>query len=192
MALLTGAVLGLLDSAPVTLAIVFGVPAAVALVVGLGVRRRTPVVVLLAGALMVAGVAVLAVWAVFQEPARSGASSPGLSRPTGRPVDFTCAPAGAQVEETARGIAFGKTCLAAPAEQEFTIRFDNQDSGTPHNIHIFATDPTSDPNARSVFEGELVTGPSTTTYRVSPLPAGRYFFHCGVHPTQMFGGLVVG
>jgi len=189
---LTGAVLGLLDSAPVILGIVFGVPAAVALVVALGVRRRTPVVVLLAGTLMVAGVAVLAVWAVFQGPDVSGAASPGISRPAGRPVDFTCAPAGSQVEETAKGIAFQKTCLAAPAGQEFTIRFDNQDPGTPHNIHILSADPSSDPNAPSLFEGELVTGPRTTTYRVSALPAGRYFFHCDVHPSQMFGGFVVG
>ncbi|MGH2555152.1 MAG: cupredoxin domain-containing protein [Actinomycetota bacterium] len=192
MAALTGSVLGLLDSAPVILGIVFGVPAALAVVVALGVRRRTPVVVLLAGSLMVVGVAVLAVWAVFQGPEVSRATAPGMSPPAGRPVDFTCAPAGAQVEETARGIAFGKTCLAAPADLEFTIRFDNQDSGTPHNIHIFAADPTSDPNARSLFEGELVTGPMTTTYRVSALPAGRYFFRCDVHPSQMFGGFVVG
>lgn len=186
------AVVGLLDSAPVVLAIVLGIPAAIGVVVGLGLRRRTPALVLLAGSVVAAGVAVLAVWAVFQEPSVSTARPPGTPRPAGRPLDFSCAPSGAQLEETARGIAFARTCLAAPAGQPFTIEFDNQDQGTPHNIHIYSADPISDRNARSLFAGDLVTGPRTLTYRVSALPAGRYFFHCDVHPSQMFGGLVVG
>lgn len=183
--------LGLLDSAPVILAIVFGIPAALGVVVALGVRRRTPALVLLAGSLVVVGVAFVAVWAVFQEPAASRAGSPGAPPPAGRPIDVSCTPSGAQLEEIAKGIAFGKKCLASPAGQEFSIRFDNQDQGTPHNIHIYSADPTRDPSARSLFAGELIVGPATATYRVQALPAGSYFFHCDVHPTQMFGGLVV-
>lgn len=183
---------GLLESAPVVLAIVLGVPAAVMLAVGLGLRRRTPVIVLLAGSLVAAGVSVLAVWAVFREPSASTVTSPGTSPPAARPLDYSCAPGGPGVEETARSIAFGKTCLAAPAGQQFTIEFDNQDEGIPHNIHIYSADPAGDPSARSLFAGELITGPRTTTYRVPALPGGRYFFRCDVHPAQMFGGLVVG
>jgi cupredoxin-like protein len=189
-------VLAVLDSSRVILAVVFGIPLAVGMVVGLGVRRRTPAVVLLAGIVMVAGVSALAIWAVFRQPAQQpsgfNAMSPGPGGPAGSPLDLSCAPSGAQLQEVAKGIAFEKTCLAAPADQQFTIEFDNQDPGTPHNIHIFSADPNKDPNARSLFGGEPVTGPKKTAYQVPPLPAGRYFFHCDIHPAQMFGGFVVG
>jgi plastocyanin len=191
-------VLGLLDSSAVTLAVVLGIPVAIGLVVALGVRRKTPPLVLLAGSLLVCGIAVLAAWAIFQ-PAGGTAEGSAASPPSapgaggsGSQVSFSCSPSGTRLQETAKGIAFEKKCLAAPAGQAFTIEFQNQDAGTPHNIHIFAADPEQDPNARSLFEGDLVTGPISTTYEVQALPAGRYFFHCDVHPTQMVGGFVVG
>jgi plastocyanin len=190
-------VVGLLDSSRVTLAVVFGIPVAIGLVVALGMRRSTPAVALVAGSLVVAGIAVVATWAVLQpagqEAAGSRAPAPGSGGggPPGAPVDLSCTPGGTQLQQTARGIAFGEACLAAPAGQAFTIEFDNQDAGTPHNIHIFAADPATDPDARSLFSGELVTGPGTATYRVSALPAGRYFFRCDVHPAQMTGGFLV-
>jgi hypothetical protein len=191
-------VVAVLDSSRVTLAVVFGVPLAIGVVVALGVRRSTPTLALVAGSLLVAGIAVLAVWAVFRPAgplaaAGSGSGAPPPAQGSGPPggVSFSCTPSGTQLQEVAKGIAYQKTCLAAPADQPFTIQFDNHDSGTPHNMHIFAGDPRKDPNARSVFSGELVTGPNKATYQVTPLSAGRYFFHCDVHPTQMLGGLVV-
>jgi plastocyanin len=188
--------LGLLDSSRVTLAVVFGIPVAIGLVVALGMRRNTPVLALLAGALAVAGIAVLATWAVLRpgtEGARGGAAPGpgGGGGGGGQPVDLSCAPRGTELRVTARGIAFQPGCLAAPADQAFTIELDNQDAGTTHNVHVFAADPAGDPNARSLFEGELVTGPDTATYEVPAIPAGRYFFRCDVHPTQMRGGFVV-
>jgi plastocyanin len=210
-----GLVLGLLDSSVVTLAVVFGIPLAIGLVVALGFRRKTPPLVLLAGSLLVCGIAILAAWAIFQPaggtaegstaspPTSSPASSPGASpgsSPTispgaggsGSSVSYECSPSGTQLQETAKGITFEKDCLAAPADQAFSIEFQNQDPGTPHNIHIFSADPSEDPNARSLFTGDLVTGPSSMRYEVQALPGGRYFFHCDVHPTQMVGGFVVG
>jgi hypothetical protein len=188
-------VLGELDSSRVTLAIVAGIPAAIAVVVALGVRRRTPALLLLAGSLVVAGIVVLGGWAIFQAPAPQAAGStntaPGAGGPPGPPPSFSCTPSGTQLQQTASGIAFQKTCLAAPAGQPFTIQFDNKDSGTQHNIHILSADPTQDPSAESLFVGGLVTGPQTTTYDVKALPAGKLFFRCDVHPTQMFGGFVV-
>jgi plastocyanin len=191
-------VLGLLDSSRVTLAVVLGIPLALGVVVALGTRQRTPALALLAGTLVVAGIAVLATWAVLQpasqKAAGSGAGGPtsGSGGPATEPVSFSCSPSGTKLQETAKGIAFEEKCLAAPAGQAFSIEFDNQDAGTPHNIHIFAADPRKDPNARSLFTGDLLTGPGTATYLVQSLPAGRYFFHCDVHPTQMVGGFVVG
>lgn len=193
-------VLGLLDSSRVTLAVVFGIPVAIGLVVALGLRRSTPALAMVAGSLVVAGIAVLAAWAVLQpagqEPTGAIAPPPatgggGAGGGGGSPGNLSCRPGGTSVQETARGLAFEQTCLAAPADQAFTIEFDNQDAGTAHNIHIFSADPARDPNARSLFAGDLVTGPATATYEVSPLPAGRYFFRCDVHPTQMMGGFVL-
>ncbi|HYT29996.1 MAG TPA: cupredoxin domain-containing protein [Actinomycetota bacterium] len=99
----------------------------------------------------------------------------------------TCTPHGTTIQETAKNIAFASTCLAAPANQDFTIVFDNQDPAIPHDIHLF-----SDPAMRaSIFAGALVTGPKSVTYQVKGLPPGTYHFDCDVHPTQMVGVLVV-
>ena len=103
-----------------------------------------------------------------------------------------CSPKGTKLHLTAAGIAFDPTCLAAPGGTAFTIAFQNKDVGIPHNVHIFSADPAQDPNAQSLFAGDLVTGPATATYKVSALPPGTYFFHCDVHPTQMFGTFVSG
>ena len=99
----------------------------------------------------------------------------------------TCSPHGTTVPETAKNIAFASTCLAAPAKQDFTIVFDNQDPGIPHDVHLF-----SDPAMHvSIFAGTLVTGPKSVIYQVKGLPAGTYHFVCDVHPTQMVGVLIV-
>lgn len=189
-------VLGLLDSSRVTVAVVFGIPLAIGIVVALGIRQRTPAPVLFAGSLVVAGIVVLGAWAVFQpagsQPSGAAVPTPSGGGPSAQPVSYSCTPNGTRLRETAKGISYRQKCLAAPADQRFTIEFDNQDPKTPHNIHIYSADPTKDPNARSLFAGMLVVGPKTETYDVQPIPAGRYFFHCDVHPTQMFGGFVVG
>ncbi|HLB77945.1 MAG TPA: cupredoxin domain-containing protein, partial [Candidatus Dormibacteraeota bacterium] len=111
--------------------------------------------------------------------------------PTQPAPGASCAPSGTTVRETAQGIAFSQSCLAAPANKGFTIQFDNKDTGVPHNIHIFESDPAGNPSAASLFSGSLVTGPATTSYAVGALPAGTYYFHCDVHPIQMHGTFVV-
>jgi plastocyanin len=86
---------------------------------------------------------------------------------------------------------FAETSLTAPADTAFTITFDNQDEGIPHNVQIFEGDDTS---ATPVFapEGdELITGPDTAVYEVPALPAGTYTFNCLSHPTTMVGTLTV-
>ena len=35
------------------------------------------------------------------------------------------------------------------------------------------------------------TGPATRQYQIGPLTAGKYPFHCEVHPTAMTGTLTV-
>lgn len=98
----------------------------------------------------------------------------------------SCSASGTSLSLTAKNVAFDASCLAAPADTAFTIEFDNQDAGTMHNISIESS------SGEELFEGEVVTGPTTTTYEVDALAAGTYEFHCDVHPTQMKGTFVVG
>jgi hypothetical protein len=90
-----------------------------------------------------------------------------------------------------KNVAYQATCLHAPSGA-FRINLDNQDPGVPHNLEVFDKDPATNPDANSLFRGDIVTGPALRTYDVPALPAGRYFFHCDVHPDQMQGTLIVG
>ena len=86
----------------------------------------------------------------------------------------------------ATGHRFDTTCLVAPADEAFTINFDNKDAGIPHNIDVYATQG----GTRSLAT-EVAPGPSEQNARVGPLDAGEYYFQCDVHPTPMFGTLAV-
>lgn len=98
-------------------------------------------------------------------------------------------PGGGEPELTvvAENIAFDTDRIELPADTPATIVFENRDAGVQHNIAIF----TDDTLAEVLFRGELITGPSRTTYEVPSLPAGEYYFHCDVHP-NMNGAVVVG
>ena len=88
----------------------------------------------------------------------------------------------------AKGTAFDKECLAEPANKGFTLNFNNQDAGVPHNVVFFKGRDASAPVA---FRGALFPGPATQKYQVPALASGRYFFHCDAHPQAMTGTLVV-
>lgn len=82
---------------------------------------------------------------------------------------------------------FDTDCLAAPAGEDFTIDFDNQDTGQPHNVAIYA----SSDAAQDFFVGEIITGPEQITYEPDAIDeTGTFYFQCDVHP-NMNGAFVV-
>lgn len=94
------------------------------------------------------------------------------------------------VQIVAQGIAFtpDTSCIQVPAGKPFTIHFDNQDAGTPHDVAIF---PSATELTTVLFRPPgYLTGVASTDYHVDALDAGTYFFHCDVHPT-MTGSVVV-
>jgi plastocyanin len=109
-------------------------------------------------------------------PTASGAA-PGGAAPSGPAADVTI---------VAKNIQYATTTATAPADKAFTIAFDNQDSGTPHNVSIH----TGAAGGQQVFLGKIVTGPIVEIYDVPALPAGSYTYVCSVH-ANMTGTLTV-
>jgi plastocyanin len=105
----------------------------------------------------------------------------------------TCTASGSAISITAlpnAALKFDKNCLAVPAGKDFTVTFDNQDSGVPHSFAILLSHTSS----QIFYSTGQVTGPNKMTYTVaiSKLPGpGTYHFHCEVHPDQMNGTFIV-
>jgi cytochrome c oxidase subunit II len=95
----------------------------------------------------------------------------------------TPAPDAQVIEITARDIAFDTDRLEVPANEDFVIRFANEDSGIPHDVDILGAD------GETIFDGQLIDGPTVIEYVVPALEPGEYEFICSVHPT-MRGTLV--
>jgi cytochrome c oxidase subunit II len=93
------------------------------------------------------------------------------------------AAAGPTLNLVAKGVKFDQSTLTGPATG-FTIHFDNQDAGTPHDVDIF------DASGAKVVDNPVITGPTAQDYPIPPLAAGAYKFQCSVHPT-MTGTLTV-
>jgi plastocyanin len=114
--------------------------------------------------------------------AAPSAAPSGSSAPSAAPSGGGAG--GTTLQQVASGVQFGTASLEAPANQPFSIDFDNQDAGIPHNIQI------ADASGTMVFEGDTVNGPAKITYNVPALAAGSYKFSCKWHPT-MVGDLTV-
>jgi plastocyanin len=85
----------------------------------------------------------------------------------------------------AKGVAFEEKSLVVLGTKGFTIQFDNEDP-TAHNVGIFDKQ-----GGKELFKGSVVTGPTTTNYKVKPLKAGDYYYQCDIHPDSMNGTLTV-
>lgn len=104
----------------------------------------------------------------------------------GAPADADCSPTGTKVAIVAENTKFDKSCLAVPANQPFTLSYDNKDA-IAHNIVFLESHDATD----VMFRADIFTGPKTSTFNVDALSAGTYAFHCEVHPLVMAGTLVV-
>jgi plastocyanin len=110
-------------------------------------------------------------------PAAPASGPPASGGPAGSGGPPASAPA-ADVSLQAQGIKFLEATFTAPAGKEFTIAFDNQDPGTPHNVEL------QDGSGKVVFRGDVFNGVETRVYQVPAQPAGEYKFSCTVHPTM--------
>lgn len=96
------------------------------------------------------------------------------------------APGQTVLDLTASQIAFDTQHLTAPANENFTIHFDNADT-VIHNVAIFQGD-------QRIYTGDPVTGPDATIdYVISGLAPGEYTFICDYHSNvpAMAGTLTV-
>ncbi|MBA3779171.1 MAG: cytochrome c oxidase subunit II [Chloroflexi bacterium] len=92
---------------------------------------------------------------------------------------------GATVEIAAENAsAFTADQAEAPADQPFSIAFDNRDPSAPHNVSIRGATPEGD------FVPPIADPGQQASYEVPPLAAGEYEFYCVVHP-NMQGTLTV-
>lgn len=99
-----------------------------------------------------------------------------------------CAPTGSAVTLTAHNISWNTNCIGVLAGKPFTITVVNKDDGVDHNFAIWQSSALK----KQLFATPNVTGPSTKTFTVPALPAGKYYFQCNVHGPAMSGTLVVG
>jgi plastocyanin len=113
--------------------------------------------------------------------ASASAAASGSAEPSGAAGLTITAPVGASTG------GFDPTTLEATAGAAFTITFDNQDTGVPHNFVLTSPDGTK----VDIGDTAYFNGPGQKTYNVPALTAGAYPFHCEIHPTTMTGTLTV-
>lgn len=100
----------------------------------------------------------------------------GAAQPD-RPLD----PPSATLQITAQGIAWDKTRLSALPNVPLTLTMQNNDAGTPHNIHFTQG---ADPGGEDVAATDIENGVSTQTLNFGPLAPGDYYYLCDVHPNM--------
>ena len=111
----------------------------------------------------------------------------GLASCSGEGPAATCEPSGTELHIGVGAAThnFNKQCLAVPANQAFTIEFQNRDTSLEgnHNIHIFDG---------AALVGAFALHGTAVTYEVGPLQAGTFRFKCDNHPSAMNGTFIVG
>ena len=102
-------------------------------------------------------------------------------------LNVSCPTGPAAVQLVAQNTAWNTNCLAVPPGQPWSATVVNKDAGIDHTFGVF------DSNKLKVkyFLSPPVAGPSTATFRLTPLRPGRYYFECTIHGPSMAGTLIV-
>ena len=116
------------------------------------------------------------------------ASASGSAAPC-QPDTGTSLSISAPVNAIASG--FDKKCFGVAAGKAFSVAFKNDDTGVPHNWALYTDSSAATRLGGAPDAGTFITGPDQTTYQVKALDSGVYYYHCDIHPTQMFGTFVV-
>jgi hypothetical protein len=111
------------------------------------------------------------------EPTSPTSPTPAVECPKNTGIELEAPPGAAAT-------GFAETSLSAPADQDFTICFDNQDQGVQHNVEVL-----TEQGGTVIVAADIVTGPAQELLDVPSQPAGDYFYQCVVHPTTMTGTL---
>jgi plastocyanin len=87
----------------------------------------------------------------------------------------------------AKNVQFDLKDISLPANKAAQVDFHNDDS-VPHNMSIYSNQDYTGP---PVFQGAVVLGGAVSTYQLTAMTAGTYYFRCDIHPTVMKGTLTV-
>ena len=123
-------------------------------------------------------------------------TEPAATQPAGTEPDATSTqaadetPAAEALEIEAENVAFSTDALEAPANQAFSVVFNNRDDGISHTFSIYESQAAVDANEDPLATTGQVLGPAEETLNVPALEAGEYYFQCDVHST-MNGTLTV-
>ncbi len=90
---------------------------------------------------------------------------------------------GGGIHLVAENVAFDHTELVVTAGEEAAIEFENPDS-VEHNLAVYPDADSGIAKTDAIFQGEIIPAGGSTTYNVTAVDAGEYYFQCDVHPNM--------
>lgn len=97
--------------------------------------------------------------------------------------DAPSGPALTELAVVAKNTAFAPKQLKAPAGEELTITFRNEDVGVNHSFHLSG-------GSAGDAKTDILPGPATATVKITLAAPATYNFQCDVH-SSMTGQLFV-
>jgi plastocyanin len=98
-----------------------------------------------------------------------------------------------QATIVASGIKFDKSTLMLKTNASVTVLFKNEDASVPHNFTVWPSQAVAQAGdvSKAIHPGNTITGVAESTEKFKTGPPGKLFFECTIHPTSMFGNIVV-